>query len=350
MPGVIRSVLGSPVVAALTAPHSVDRFLEHINPLWAVHEIRARVVAVRRETTAGEPVATLTLQPTSTWPGHRAGQHVQVGLEVPGARRTTRVFSISSAASGPGEAFTITLRANPDGVVSKHLVHAEPGTIVHLSEPLGDFVLPATVPQRLLFLSGGSGLTPVTSMMRTLLATDWDGRLDFVHFAQSPEHQIFADELAALDDPRVRVRLVHGDLFTAEGLERLVPDHAEVDTWACGPGPMIELVQGIYGDDPRLRLEFFKPPRRATGEAGGTVEFAASATTAENDGRSLLEQAEAAGLRPEFGCRMGICFSCTARKTEGTVRHVITGATSSLPDEDIQICVQAPEGDCTVEI
>ncbi len=66
--------------------------------------------------------------------------------------------------------------------------------------------------------------------------------------------------------------------------------------------------------------------------------------------RTLLEQAEAAGLTPAFGCRMGICFSCTATKKEGTVRNVLTGETSSLPDEDIRICVSSPEGDCSVDL
>jgi ferredoxin len=86
------------------------------------------------------------------------------------------------------------------------------------------------------------------------------------------------------------------------------------------------------------------------GTAGGEVAFTRSGAVAENNGASLLEQAEALGLRPEFGCRMGICFSCTSRKTSGTVRNVLTGETSSLPDEDIRICVSAPEGDCSVEL
>ena len=69
-----------------------------------------------------------------------------------------------------------------------------------------------------------------------------------------------------------------------------------------------------------------------------------------NTGASILEQAEAAGLSPVFGCRMGICFSCTARKTEGTVRNVLSGVESSVPDEDVQICVSAPVGDCVVDL
>ncbi len=69
-----------------------------------------------------------------------------------------------------------------------------------------------------------------------------------------------------------------------------------------------------------------------------------------DDGRPLLEQAEAAGLTPESGCRMGICHSCTRRKTSGAVRNLITGAVSSAEEEDVQICVSVPVGDVDIAL
>ena len=69
-----------------------------------------------------------------------------------------------------------------------------------------------------------------------------------------------------------------------------------------------------------------------------------------NNGRSLLEQAEHAGLSPEFGCRMGICHTCTCRKTAGSVRNLVTGEVSSAEEEDIQICVSAPVGDVELDL
>jgi ferredoxin-NADP reductase len=363
--GLARGVLRSRTLAALASPHGVDRYLEQINPMWAATEVRARIVDVRRETAGADtaPVATLTLQPTSTWRGHRAGQYVQVGVELPGsAKRLTRCFSISSAASAPGERITLTVRANPDGLVSRHLVHdARPGEILHLSQADGDFTVHecAATPtnNRLLFITGGSGITPAMSILRTLLRDGYDGRagrkVTFLHFARGPEDQIFADELAAIAeaDNDVDVHLRYGDqTFNELELRRLVPAFRDTDTWACGPGGLIELVQQTYAGSDRLRLEFFKTPAAGGGSAEGDVSFTRASVSAANDGSTLLEQAEAAGLAPEFGCRMGICLSCTARKTEGTVRNVLTGETSSLPDEDIRICVSSPEGDCAIDL
>jgi ferredoxin len=132
-------------------------------------------------------------------------------------------------------------------------------------------------------------------------------------------------------------------------LEKLVPEFRDVATWACGPAPLIEAVNAAYDGSDALRVEYFQPPK-VSGKAGGEVTFANAGTSVENSGATLLEQAEAAGLTPAFGCRMGICFSCTAKKPEGTVRNILTGETSSLPDEDIRICVSAPEGDCFVDL
>ena len=354
-----QRILRSRVLAALTAPHGVDRYLEQVNPMWAAHEVRARVVDVRREVDVPghPPVATITFQPTSTWRGHRAGQHVQLGVEVDGARRTTRVFTISSPDSHPGDRFTVTLRANPDGVVSKYLVErARSGTMVHLSQAQGEFVLPDRVPERSLFISGGSGITPVMSMLRSLQRRTHRGHVTFLHYAQSPEHQIFAAELEEIrrSGHGIDVHLLHPELgdpnLSPAYLERLVRGYRDVPTWACGPAPMIQAVQAAYDQSRALRVEYFKPPRLSGATPEGEIEFSRSGRTTPNTGASLLEQAESLGLRPEFGCRMGICFTCTSRKTEGTVRNVLTGEESSLPDEDIRICVSAPAGDCVVDI
>ncbi len=374
--GLAGTLLRSRAAAALASPHGVDSYLRTIDPMWAAHEVRARVVEVRQETGGDHPVATLTLQPTSTWRGHRAGQYVQVGAEIDGARRTTRCFTISSAASGPGEPFTITVRAQDDAPgrpsVSRWLVtRAERGTLLHLSQAEGDFTLPGSPAtphgaEHLLMISGGSGITPVMSQLRTLLRDGYDGhagrRVTFVHYARSAEDQIYADELRFIEraDNGVDVHLVHdrgadgagGEPFSAASLARLVPDFASTDTWACGPGGLIEKVTEAYADSDRLRVEYFKPATVGvpSGAAEGDVAFARSGASQANTGATLLDQAEALGLRPESGCRMGICFSCTSRKSEGTVRNVRTGAESSMPDEDIQICVSQPVGDCVVDL
>ncbi len=161
--------------------------------------------------------------------------------------------------------------------MSKFLVReAEPGLVVHLSQAEGEFTLtesPATpTNNHLLMISGGSGITPVMSHLRTLLRDGYDGKagrkVTFLHYARSREDQIFAEELQriAWADNGVDVHLRYGDdVFSVEALRRLVPSFRDTDTWACGPAGLMELVLEAYEDSPRLRTEYFKLSTRPVG-------------------------------------------------------------------------------------
>ena len=122
----------------------------------------------------------------------------------------------------------------------------------------------------------------------------------------------------------------------------------------CGPPALIDAVRAVWAQDGLTEpaVETFTPPALSfdTDGAEGLVSFAASGREAANSGLPLLEQAEDAGLAPEHGCRMGICNTCSCRKTAGTVRNVITGELSTASDEQIRICVSVPVGDVALDL
>jgi ferredoxin len=149
------------------------------------------------------------------------------------------------------------------------------------------------------------------------------------------------------------VRVLHGytrspqegDLdgyFDADHLATAMPSPHAV--YVCGPPALVEAVREHCAD---ANWESFVPPvfEVPSEPAGGRIAFADSGVAVTDDGRSLLEQAEAAGLKPESGCRMGICHTCTRRKTSGVVKNLTTGVMSSTETEDVQICVSVPVGD-----
>lgn len=344
-------VLRSSLVDLLTGPHGVDRYTELVEPTWTLGDARAKVVAVRRDTPRS---VTLTLEPNAVFtagPALLAGQHVNLTVEVDG-RRYTRCYSPASGENR--RLLELTVGVHDGGIVSEHLYRsARPGMVVGLEGSGGDFVLPAVRPKRILLVSGGSGITPVMSMLRTLIAEGHaeqpGAEIAFVHYARSANEACYRDELAGLHG----VRVLHGytrsddagDLtgrFGADHLAAALPDADAV--FVCGPPALVDAVREICPD---AMWESFVPPVFAvpTEVSGGQVTFADSAVDVTDDGRSLLEQAEAAGLKPESGCRMGICHTCTRRKTRGAVRNLITGAVSTADEEDVQICVTAPVGD-----
>lgn len=350
-------VLRSSLVDLLTGPHGVDRFTELVEPTWTLGDARAKVVAVRRDTPRS---VTLTLEPNHVFTGGqplRAGQHVNLTVEVDG-RRQMRCYSPANAENT--RLVELTVGLHDGGVVSEHLYrNARPGMVVGLESGGGDFVLPAVRPKRILFVSGGSGITPVLSMLRTLVAEghhEQEGtEIAFLHYARTAEEACYRDELAELP---ASVRVLHGYTRTADagdvtgrfGADHLAATMPDADAvYVCGPPALVDAVRELRPD---ALWESFVPPvfEVPTEASGGRVTFADSAVEVTDDGRSLLEQAEAAGLRPQSGCRMGICHTCTRRKTSGAVKNLITGAVSTSVEEDVQICVTAPVGDVDVAL
>jgi ferredoxin-NADP reductase len=340
----------------------LDRYLELVNPMLSARELRAEVTQVRRDT---PDTVTLELRPTRQWRGFTAGQFVTVGVVVDGVRHT-RCYSPACSQYRADGRFELTVKAQEGGVVSPYLHReARPGLVVHLSQATGEFVLPAHRPDHILLISGGSGITPVLSMLRTLCDENYDGAITFLHYAYTDRDVPYADELRRLADRHPNVNLViaytdqetGGDLhgfFGAEHLDAIAPWAAEAQAFLCGPPGLMRSVRDEFRTrdiESRLHTEEFAPVAAPSADdATGKVRFTSSAVEAENNGASLLEQAESAGLSPAYGCRMGICFSCTAVKTSGCTRNLRTGETDSDPDQPIQLCVSAPVGDVEIDI
>lgn len=346
----------------LAGPPGVDGYLEQVRPTWVVRDCRAEVTSVRRSTPDS---VTLGLRANRAWEGFRAGQFVGVAVEIDGVRRS-RCYSPASVA-GTGRELELTVKSHPEGLVSNFLIErAQPGMVLGLEQADGDFQLPGTRPERVLLISGGSGITPVMSMLRTLCAEDHSGPITFLHFAPDPERAIYRDQLEriAADNPNVRLVRSYtrasgaGEAdghFDPAQLARWAPDHAGAETFACGPPALLDAVRETWAADgleSRLHVESFVPPTLVppSGVAEGSIHFAASDLRLDNSGAALLEQAEGAGLNPAYGCRRGICHTCTCRKSAGRVKNLATGEVSSGEDEEIQICVSAPLGDVVVDL
>jgi stearoyl-CoA 9-desaturase NADPH oxidoreductase len=354
----------------------VDRYVELVRPLLVAGEARAQVTAVRHQTPRS---VTLTLRPNGNWRGIKAGQFVSLSVDIDGVRET-RPYSPAGSEHAPDGTLELTVSTHPEGSVSRHLRHrARVGMIVGLSAAQGEFVLPDARPERVLLISGGSGITPVMAMLRTLCdeGTADAGEVGFLNYARSPELALYSRELQQLAERHGGLRVARGftrggariraadsgaagheaplsGRFRREHLHAVASAHADAATYVCGPPALIDAVRSVWEQDglPEPAVETFTPAVLSfdRGAAEGTVSFTASSREVTNSGLPLLEQAEDAGLSPEHGCRMGICNSCSCRKTGGTVRNVLTGALSSPNEEQVRICVSVPVGDVTLEL
>lgn len=337
------------IVSALTYPLHVDEIAGLIDPRFSSKQPRARVTEVIQESPR---TATVRFRPAPGWQQHQAGQWVRVGVEIDGVRHW-RSYSLSTA-PGQDPAITVTDIGRVSGALVRRVKR---GDILYLDPPQGEFVLPEH-PRPLLMITGGSGITPVMSMLRTLASRRTDADVVVVHAARTRADALFVHELDALAEAAPGVRHVlwlssergRLDLTTVSTLAGLCPDWRERAAYVCGPEGLVADAERLWaseGAGGHLTMERFDVTRIAAPPGvGGRATFTRSDREVEAAGDTpLLEVGEAAGVPLPSGCRMGICRTCLTKLDAGRVRNLTTGEVHGEPGDLIRTCVSAAAGD-----
>jgi len=342
---------------ALFTPLMPDDYLELVNPLWSTQELRGRIERISHET---DNAVTILIKPGHEWPGHRPGQYVRIGVVVDGIFHW-RAYSLTSDPDREDGAISITPKLVEGGKVTPHLVReAQPGAIIRLGGVEGDFVLPDPPPEKALFISAGSGITPIMSMIRHLAASGAATDAVHLHSARTHDDVIFGRELQAVAARHASIH-VHLQLTGEMGrlkpsdLDELCPDWRERETFLSGPAELIEAMEQHFdehGDCDRLHMERFQPVLGKAEEGeGGKIKFAESGKEAESDGsQPILVAGEDVGLTLPYGCREGICHTCVGELCSGQVRNLQNGKVSGSEGEMIRTCINAPEGDVVIAL
>ena len=363
-----RRIADSRLINALAAPNGMGRYLEALNPMWSLDQNRipAIITAIHRET---DDAVTLELSPNGDWPGFRPGQFCQLYIEING-RLHSRSYSLNSR----GGRVSLTVKAQADGLVSRHINSAlKLGDIVRLSPPMGDFVLPEQLPDAILMVAAGSGITPIIAMIEAALKRGYKGGITLLYYNRSEADTLFNARLQKLasshrnfsvlavysnGQSELRGHFEQQHLLTALGFQNTLNSHTGAlslpTCFVCGPETLIQSVSEEYkqlGYSDKFHAERFKAVVSVSGntEIVGKLAFKNSQCEVTSDSRNLLDQAEAAGLQPQAGCRMGICHSCSCLKTEGSVRNMNSGEISH-GEEYIRLCISQPLGDVSLAI
>jgi ferredoxin-NADP reductase len=350
VPTIQRKILKA--VSALTSPLLPDDYLEMINPLWSTRELRGKVERIDMET---DNAATVTIKPGYAWEGHKPGQFLRIGIDIKG-RRHWRAYSLTSDPWSDDPCISITVKNVDEGTVSPYLVRkGRPGSIVSLGGVEGDFVLPDELPEKLLFISAGSGITPIMSMIRSLDHHDEVKDVVLIHSAKNEDDVIFGDQLREIADKHENFHLHlqltedKGRFDPAEHFDEICPDWKERETFLSGPEGMLDAVEEHFDKHDccdQLHMERFQP-KLGTGETGegGTIKFLESDCEVECDGETpILEAGEEAGLELPYGCREGICHTCVGELRSGQLRDLRNGKVYGNEGENVRVCISAPEG------
>lgn len=341
----------------LIQPRVFDFWARHLNPSWSLTRPLARVVRIER---ASSRAVSLLLKPNRHWPGARAGQHVNLGVEVDG-RRLTRSYSLSAPPRADG-CIEVTVNAVEGGRVSPHLAqHARHGEMFEIGPGFGELGLAPAGQAPHLLLAAGSGITPLMALIREQAARGGSTPITLAYWAKRSEELCFADELRKLASTHAWLRVEF--LLTAEGnapasridaaqLQRLAPMLEAHHVLACGPGGFVETARALSAGALSFQGEGFSPAPINVVESGvARVHLQRSGRTLDLPrDRSLLDALEQQGVFPKHGCRMGVCHTCRCTRVEGASRDLANGETSSEPASPIRLCVSAAAGDLTLDL
>jgi ferredoxin-NADP reductase len=345
-------------VRSLFKPLRPDDYLEMVNPLWTTKELRGKVERIEPQ---GSEAVSVLIRPSYEWQGHQPGQYVRLGLVIDG-RFHWRAYSLTSDPQPRDGLISVTPKRVDSGVVSPYLVQKiRPGEVVRLGEIEGVFTLPDPLPPKLLFVSAGSGITPIISMLRSLDHRDALDDVVVVHSARTREQVMFLDDLEDIDRRHDGVRLdlrltADRGRMSPDDLDEVCPDWREREVFCSGPSDLLDGMIDRWetdGDPNRLHYERFQPKiggNAGEGE-GGQIEFLDSETTVDCEGgKPILEAGEEAGLNLAYGCRIGICHTCVGTLKSGKVRDLRSGDVTEPTDQDVRICIHAAEGDVKIEL
>ena len=337
--------------------------------------LRLRVEQVIQETPS---TATFRLSPLdSPGPAFRAGQYLTVFVNVSGTA-TSRAYSI---ASPPGaDRIDITVRRKPGGFVSPYLLdEVKPGQVLEAGGPHGTFFHePAYDSKDIVLLAGGSGVTPMASMIRQAAAEGRDGRIHLLYGSRDPEDIIFKDELLdiAQKHSNIKVDFVISEppagydgptgFLGADLISSLVGPVEDRTFFICGPGKMHELctaaLQQLGVPGRRIKKEAYGPPDDPADLPGwpGLKPDAEFEVVEERSGRRikvtagepLMNGLERAGLVIPSACRSGECTACRTRLLEGRVFTPDTVARRRIDERAgmIHPCMSYPVSDLKIKL
>jgi 3-ketosteroid 9alpha-monooxygenase subunit B len=327
--------------------------------MLADHEFHALTVVDVVDETADTRSFTLEIPSAleSTF-AYAAGQYCTFRATIEG-EPVARCYSMSSSPD-VGERLTTAVKRVPGGRMSNWMNDTlHPGDTIDVMRPAGLFVLRATDAPIVAF-AGGSGITPVISLVKSALATT-ERSIVLVYANRDADAVIFADELERLRGEscgRLTVHHHHDSergFLDAAGCAALVDDSAHADFYICGPGPYMDTVEaglstlGI-GAEQRFIERFVVPvPDPVVEQASVTESLVVridrrKKTFPYQAGDTILEAARRAGLSPPFSCEAGSCATCMAHLDQGSVTMRVNNALAADEVEDgwILTCQSLP--------
>jgi stearoyl-CoA 9-desaturase NADPH oxidoreductase len=328
-------------------------------PAYSLLSPKAKVVELIQER---EDLLHVYLRPNLMWRGFKAGQYVELGVEIDGSLQK-RIFSISSSEQlfRSKGLIRLSIQKQDKGLLTPFLFqHLRLGDYVHISRAAGSFTLPVDGQKGVLLIAGGVGITPLISMISSIRDIKNLTPITLLYYANQKKQHILQNELNELGEV-ANIILIHTERtgrFSLEHLHDFCPDFLDRMILVCGPSALDNHVNNLLKEQgvssAHTQSESFSvqpiwaPSHGLVEEVRISLSRSFQEFKAANN-KSILEILESKGLRPRFGCRMGICNECSCKKISGTVMNRKDNTLSHAGEEFIRICSAIPAGDLVLE-
>ncbi len=349
-----RNSLFNSLAQSVMNSHDANFWLQKINPLWSVNQPLARIV--KKQNVAKDTVS-LILQCNRHVVRGVAGQHHPVTVEIAG-RHYERTYSLMQVDT---DHLCLTVKKVAQGLVSSWLVeHSQTGDILRLGQPYGEMQQTIST-SNLALLAAGSGITPMLSLIEALCQSK---QLDttsvkLMYWVKTHADAAYAEYLKEVADNFSNFS--YQIFYTREQDPRLNQSHADqfaalADTtvYACGPSGFATLAESLFKQAAVLHTEAFSLSQFAedhteTGFVNVTLTHS-NKTLAIPKGQSILASLEQQGIKPNHGCRMGICNKCACNKAQGATKNLLNGAANHEPAQLLKICVNSAQSDLVIDL
>ncbi|OTG65859.1 ferredoxin reductase [Acinetobacter silvestris] len=348
-----RKSLLSSLAENILDQNAANFWLQKINPLWSVHQALGKVV--QKEYTATDTVC-LTLQTNRYFNQGQAGQHHPVIVEYKG-RRYERTYSLTTLDANH---VLLTVKKVEQGIVSQYLTEqAKVGDVIEFGQPYGDMLI--TPDQPILLLAAGSGITPMFSLIKALTNTKKKSAqpIQLMYWVKKHADVAFKQYFKQLAEQNSNFKFhvfytqeERGDTRLNEQHVDLIQDLASHTVYACGPSGFVSKAEVLFTDAQIFKSEAFSLTPMISDDVG----FIQVTLTKSNKsisipkGQSILAGLEQQNIKPEYGCRMGICNKCVCNKAQGATKNLVNGSENTEPGNPLKICVNTAQTNLVIDL
>ncbi|KAA8731726.1 iron-sulfur cluster-binding domain-containing protein [Acinetobacter qingfengensis] len=330
-------------------------WLQKINPLWSTHEVLGKIV--NKKIIAHDMIA-LTVRCNRNMQYGLPGQHHPIKVEIEG-RKYERTYSLTQLNANHVQ---INVKKVPQGIMSHWLCEqSHIGDIIELGTPYGDMTL-SQLPQQLIMVAAGSGITPMYSMLYNLAQNGQlsNIQITLLYWAKQQQDFAFQTEFTQWQEQYTHFNVQYFCTQQTPFDSRINTEHRkkfnniqQQDVYICGPSGFVNAATQVFSDAKQLCSEAFSLSPIPVDTEAGVIQITLSKSNqivTIPKGQPILIGLEQANVKPTHGCRMGICNKCSCKKANGQTKNLNDGSINNEPNQDLRICVNTAQSDLILDL